>query len=276
MKLLVTINDKNQITKLSTKVDGMIIGINGLSVNTNFSCLKENIVPLLDQNKEIYLLLNKMIHNEDLPYLKEVMKYFQDKNVKIIFYDLAVLKIAQELNMVEKLVIKQNHLNNSSMSHEFYQNLGIQNTILSSDITLKEIFEIKESTKMNVFVTAYGYVPIFHSKRKLITSYLDYIQKEKKDDLYYILDKEKKYPIMEEDAGTTVYTYKPINYLEEYSSFLEHKIDYLILDSIYEENMDFVIEDFLKAKRKEEVREEDRYKGFLYTKTIYKVKKNDK
>lgn len=277
MKLLVTIQNQNQLTEvLSTKVDGIIIGINGLCVNTNFSCLKEEIVPLLNQEKEIYLSLNKMMHNEDLSYLKEVLTFFQDKNVKIIFYDLGVFQISQELGMTDKLVLKQDHLNTSWMSHQFYESLGIQNTILSSDITLEEILKIKEKTKMKVYVTAYGYIPIFHSKRKLITSYFQYIQKKKEDDLYYILDKDNHYPIIEEENGTTVYTNQPIDYLDEFSTLEEHKIDYLILDSILEENIPVVIEDFLKAKNHEEILKEERYKGFLYTKTIYKVKKNDK
>lgn len=277
MKLLVTIQNQNMLNKvLSTQVDGVIIGINGLCVNTNFSCLKEEIVPLLSQEKEIYLSLNKMMHHEDLSYLKEVLTFFQDKNVKIIFYDLGVLKIAKDLGMIDKLVLGQEHLNTSWMSHQFYESLGIFNTILSSDITLKEILEMKEKTKMNVYVTSYGYIPIFHSKRKLITSYFQYIQKKKEDALYYIFDKDHLYPIIEEESGTTVYTNQPIDYLDELNILEEHKIDYLILDSIFEENISVIIEEFLKAKNKKEIQKKERYKGFLYTKTIYKVKKNEK
>ena len=43
----------------------------------------------------------------------------------------------------------------------------------------------------------YGYLPIFYSRRYLISNYLKYIDKNKDSNIYYIKHKENKYPIVE-------------------------------------------------------------------------------
>ena len=50
---------------------------------------------------------------------------------------MAVYNIAKEYNMADKLVIYQEHLNASILSNEFYYNLGIKCSYITSDITAK-------------------------------------------------------------------------------------------------------------------------------------------
>ena len=76
MELLVTINKKEDLLNLDKSlVDGIIIGIDGLTVNTNFSLSKEEVKPLLKDYKVVYLLINKIMHNKDLLYLEETLDY---------------------------------------------------------------------------------------------------------------------------------------------------------------------------------------------------------
>ena len=52
--------------------------------------------------------------------LQGVTDYFKDKDVRILFYDMAVYNIASELGIANKLVIYQDHLNASGLSNKFY------------------------------------------------------------------------------------------------------------------------------------------------------------
>lgn len=268
MKLLVSANNqKHLIELLKTNVAGILLYLNKLSVNSNYYININDLEKIDFQNKEVFIVINKLMHNSDLPYLTATLKKIQNKKVKILFYDMSVYNIAKELNMVDQLIIYQDHLNASIQSHKFYYKLGITGSYVTSDITAEELLAIKNNTKMTIMFTAYGYLPIFYSRRYLITNYLKYINQTPGNNYHIINDEGISYPIDEEDFGTTVYTKEPINlinYLDELS-----KIDYLVLNSNMIPSKEFneIVEKFL---RKESM--SNCYLGFFHTKTIYKVK----
>ena len=86
--------------------------------------------------------------------------------------------------------------------------MGINYAYISSDITKEEIRDIKLNTKSKLFITAYGYVPIFYSRRYLLNNYFEYIDKSYKKDVFYL---DNEYPIKESDFGTIIYSNKITN-----------------------------------------------------------------
>lgn len=268
MKLLVTANSEKHLQQLIKKeITGVLIYIDKLSVNGSYYTNIDILEKVNFKDKEIYIVLNKLMHNNDLPYLREILTVLKNKNVKIMFYDMSVYNIAKELDMVNKLVIYQDHLNASVNSNNFYHKLGINSSYVTSDITKEELLTIKKDTNMTIMFTVYGYLPIFYSRRYLITNYLKYTSLTSGTNYEIISDENISYPISEEAYGTTVYTKEPvnlINYLEELSS-----IDYFVLHSnmISDENFDVILDKFLNKEQMT-----DCYLGFFLTKTIYKVK----
>ena len=268
-KLIVSANSYSHLNKLLTmNIDGIILSIDKLSVNDNFYINIEDIDKIDFKGKEIYISLNKIMHNSDLTLLRKVMNTIKDKNIKIMFYDMAVYNIAKEYNMIDKLVIMQDHLNASINSNEFYYKLGINNSYITSDITKDELLAIKDKSKMNIFFTVYGYLPIFYSRRYLVSNYLKFIDETNDNSNFEILsDNFHKYPIKEEEFGTTIYTDKVvnlINYLDELKN-----IDYLVMKSnmILDDEFNEMVLNFINHKKLD-----DTYIGFFMTKTIYKVK----
>ena len=133
-------------------------------------------------------------------------------DVMVMFYDMGVYNIALELGMINKLVIYQDHLNASIQSNMFYYDLGIKGSYITSDITGKELLEIKNNSKMDIYFTGYGYLPIFYSRRYLIRNYLKYINKEECTNKYSIVsDMGSEYPIGEEEYGSTIYSQETVN-----------------------------------------------------------------
>ena len=244
-KLIVSANSKRHLNSLLKKdIDGVILSLDKLSVNDSFYVNVSEIEKINFGNLEVFISLNKLMHNSDLPYLEEVMSKLKDMNVKILFYDMAVYNIAKRLNMVSKLVISQDHLNASSLSNKFYNDLGINYSFIS-----------------------YGYVPIFYSRRYLVKNYLKYINEKNGNDYKIISDTGIAYPIVEEEYGTTIYSSKEvnlINYLDKLSN-----IDYLIMRSnmIDDDSFNLMVDKYI---RHESI--DDAYIGFFNMKTIYKVK----
>jgi len=268
-KLIVSVNNQTQLKDILKKdIAGIMIYLDKLSVNSSFYMTIDEILEYDFHHKEVFICMNKIIHNRDLELIQNVLTKIKDYNCKILFYDMAVYNIAKELGIVNKLIIYQDHLNTCSYSNEFYYNLGIAGSYLSSDITAEELLNIRKKYSGIMMFTAYGYIPIFYSRRYLITNYLKYISYNKTGRKYTIKgDDGVIYPIVEEETGTTVYSPQAVNLINKLEEL--DMIDYLVINGNMVDNLKFaqIVDKFIKQEPMD-----DCYLGFYHTKTIYRVK----
>ena len=150
-KILVIPNNLNYLEKLKNKkIDGLIFSIKDLSVNNNLYLTIDDIKKILltiDKNIEIWISLNKIMHNNDLELLEHTLIELDKLKITgVMFYDLSVINICKRLNLNLKLSIHEDHLNASIGSNNFYYKQGVDYTVITNDITLDEILEIKEDT----------------------------------------------------------------------------------------------------------------------------------
>ena len=237
-KILVIPNSLENLDDiLKTNIDGVILPIEHLAVNSSIYFTLDYVKSILNlTSKEVCVSINKIMHNEDLDNLEQTLISLNKMNIsKIFFYDLSVMNIVKRLNIKKELVVFQDHLNASIYSNNFYKKRGINYSVITNDITLDEINEISKYNSLMLIV--YGYLPIFYSRRYLITNYLKYIDKEKNSNIYYIKNKEDKYPIVEEEYGTTIYTKEPINLINDINNI---NVEYIILNSILTKREDFL------------------------------------
>ena len=125
-----------------------------------------------------------------------------------------------------------------------------------------EIRKIKENTKMNIYYTVYGYLPIFYSRRLLLTNYFKYIDKKIQDNRYYIFNNDLRYMVIEHNYGTIIYS-PLVNLLNKKEEL--NILDNLVIDLSYTDNYD-IIDKYINNEK------EDGYIGFYATKTIYRLK----
>ena len=172
-KLMVIPNKKEDINIILNKdIEGIILGVKDLSIYELSLDIDDIIEIASTTDKKICIAINKMIHNSDLELVKEVLSKIKNSKVSgILFYDLGVFNLIKKLDIDKELILSQEHLNASTKSNLFYYNKGIKSSYITSDITFDEIRKIKENTKMNIYYTVYGYLPIFYSRRLLLTNY---------------------------------------------------------------------------------------------------------
>lgn len=273
MKTLVMISTLKQV---NLTCDGVIVGIKGLSVNMPAYFEVEDLKNI---DKEIFVCLNKNMHNSDLELLEKTMLELNDYNIKgIIYYDLAVLSIYNRIKPNYSLVWNQEHMTTNYDTINFYNKQGVEYTMVSNDITLRECLEIKENTNSKLMITLFGYLPMFVSKRSLVKNYLKTFDLKDDSDINYIYKENKKYPITD-DVVTTVYTDFILNGLKE-KLLLDY--DYIVLNSfmIDEDSFSNVV-DIFNSVNENNIEEkeselcnmfENLGKGFFYQETIYKVK----
>ncbi len=276
MKTLIIPNKKEQLKDLEKLCDGFILGIKDLSVNMNVYFTVDEINKL-NTNKEVFIALNKNMHNADLFFLEKTLSEL--KNIKgVLFYDVAVVNIYNRIKPKYDLVWSQEHLTTNSVTCNFWFDEGVRYTYLSGDITLDEIINIKEKSKMSLLVPIFGYLPMFVSKRHLVKNYLECFNIEDNSEINYLKKDNELYPIIDKNV-TQVYSANILNGITAYNLLNEHNIDYIVLNGFNIESDKFkrVCEIYKTNNNIEEIDEmfTNTDTGFLYKETIYKVKKND-
>ena len=82
MKIIVSANSlKHLNTLLKKDIDGVVLSIDKLSVNDSFYIDVDMLDEIDFNKKEVFVSLNKLMHNNDLEYLKIIMNKLSDMNL---------------------------------------------------------------------------------------------------------------------------------------------------------------------------------------------------
>ena len=281
MKLLI---EKNTSNYDNLKIDGIILSLKDYSVQSTIYYDLDEIKKIINKypKLEVFIKMNKNIFNDEIDKLKEVLIELKKLNIKgIFFYDLAILNIKQELNLDVDLVWDQSHMVNNYRTCDYYYNEGVKYALLGKEITLEEIKEIVEKSKITSMVEVVSTPAIAYSKRKLLTNYYKSINKAKKDTLE-ILEKvtNKYYIVKESNNGTSFYTKDIMNGTSIIKDLYSVNTPYIIMREEGVPDFDELLNDtytYIENKCKDEQYIE-KYKksgdntNFFFKETMYKVK----
>ena len=187
-----------------------------------------------------------------------------------MYADTALVNLKIEGLFKTDLVWSQEHLTTNYQTINNWKSFGVKYTYLSTDITLREIKEIKGNTNSILIAPIFGYIPIFTSKRHEVKNYLDNFNLNDNSNINYIEKENKIYPIVDNNEGTVVYSN---NILNGYKEYLDLNIDYVTLNEFNIDSSLFlnVLKTF-KEKKEADLKIDNSFKGFLYNETTYKVK----
>lgn len=287
MKILLKPNSINMIKNLENYYDGILLGVNNLAVNVPFTVSLEDLSHLIpyfkEKKKDIFIALNKNMHEEDLILLEQTMAFLESYQVTgICYYDIAVVSIKEEKRYQPPLVWAQEHLTTNYVTCNFWRQFGATFTLVSGEITVREILEIAKHTENQLLVPIFGYLPMFMSKRHLIKNYTEEFRLTTTNGIHFMKKQEKKYPIIDHECGTEVYSAEPLIGLREYLEFQNQQIAYGLIDSflLEEDLMKQVLEIFKTVNSTNIEEKEMEIKAlipngsphFYHRETIYKVK----
>ena len=271
-KILLKIND---VKELSYEADGYILGIDKYSFLFGKTFNIDEIKKIKDdlKKKEIFVSFNRVIFNDELEDYKMKLKEIDDLGINgIIVGDIAALTYDIKTNVI----LDQMHLNNSFYAINHYYNNGVYGTVLTNDITLSEINDIKKNTKSVLFKQVFGYPHLSTSKRKLISNYKEYFNINDASSIYEISEKNSNniYKIIEDNFGTHILGDKVLNLLS-----FDIDVDYKIVDGFMLGDVKKVLEIFMNNKKDKNDWINDTYNanyGFINKETIYRVKKDER
>lgn len=285
MKLLIEPSNKNKL--YLDIVDGIILPLDDLAVESSIYFTLEEIEKISKNynNGEIFVKINKNLMNDDIDKVRDALIKLDNLKVKgIFFYDLAILQLKKELNLEVDLVWNQTHMVNNYKTCNYYYEKGVKYALLGKEITLDEIKEILDKSKITSMVEVVSRPSVAFSKRKLVSNYL---KNEGRDLENKLTIKEKItdtfYDVLEDKNGTSFYLNRIMNGTSIIKELFDDGCSYIIFREYGLE--DYFFQLIIDTKKyilngcleKDYV---DKYKilgddtNFFFKKTIYRVKKN--
>ena len=277
MKLLGVIRDNNYLEYLDNGLDGLILPLEDFSVDYfkyySISDIREYKKSI---NKLCFVVINKMIFNNELEDLLNVLKELESIKVDgVFFYDLAVLSLVKENKININLIYNGTHMVTNSDTINLYYDLGVKGAYLSNEITKDEVLNIRSNTKSYLFILLLGNPVVAMSRRSLLTSY--FVNKNKsKSDLITIKEPKsgQEFLVKEDKNGTTFFYNRRLNLSNVYKELEDVGINYGIIE---QGNYNFIeykelINAFVNFNKKKIDELAAHNRGFLYRETIYKVK----
>ncbi len=237
-------------TKLSTKK----------IANYNLDDLDGIIRRLSKTKKAIYVLVNKMIHEQDLQDLDILMRYLKTVPIQgILASDMTVYVVAKEYGLDHLIIYQPGTYNTNTYDLAYFNDLKIKGITLSKEITLAEIEKIaNKEHHIELSLIGHGYLDMFYSKRKLLTNYArhKHLNKVELKDNYLLrleeeIRKDEFYPILEDDAGTHIFRSKKLWSFSEFSELTEI-IDEMFIERIFLDDEEYY--EAIKAYKNEALR----------------------
>ncbi len=277
MKLLGVIRDNNFLEYLDNGLDGIILPLENFSVDYfkyySISDIKEY---KNSTDKLLYVVINKMIFNNELDDLLNVLKELESIKVDgVFFYDLAVLNLVRENNLSINLIYNGTHMVTNSDTINLYYDLGVKGSYLSNEITKDEVLNIRRNTKSDLFILLLGNPVVAMSRRNLLASY--FINKNKsKSDLITIKEPKsgQEFLVKEDKNGTTFFYNRRLNLSNVYKELVDSGINYGIIEQGDYSSGEYkeLINAFVNFDKQKIDELAGHNRGFLYRETIYKVK----
>ncbi len=161
---------------ISNGADSVYVGIEGCNMRANvknftIETLKDAVKLCHDDDKKIYVCTNTIMKNKDIYYLKEIIPTIYSYDVDaLIISDLGALRIARKNDIDMHMSVQSNISNFESLN--LLEELGVKRTVLSRELSLEEIKEIKENTNLEIETFIHGAICVAVSGRCFLSSYL--------------------------------------------------------------------------------------------------------
>ena len=241
MEFIVKINHLKDIYVLNN-ADAFLLPHQDFSYrfDESFSFTKIKVVKkhCLEKQKKIYILINKIFKDEQLPSLKKFMEKLIEIQVDGFFFtDFSVFMIAKELNVDSKCIFYHETFLRNSYDILTYQELGIPYLFCSKDMHIEDIQHLPENQKNHYGILCFGYIPLYESERKIVSHYLKRHQLDKNfvhsKNLYLKEEtREDKYKVLQQKNIASIFDSKVLSYLSSMKELSQH-ISMFLLDGLF-------------------------------------------
>ena len=188
-----------------------------------------------EKGVKVYVTVNIFPHNRDLQEIREHIRFIKEaKPDAVILSDPGVFKIVREEATDIKIHISTQANITNAESARFWEGLGAKRLILSRELSIDEIREIRQHTGAELEVFVHGSICISYSGRCYISSFLASRSANMGECTNscrwnYTLTEEKRpgeyFPVYENNRGTYMMSSKDLCMIEHLQLLAEAGID---------------------------------------------------
>lgn len=190
----------------------------------------------------VYVSMNNLIDNDTLEEMPDYIRTIREMGVDaIVFGDPAVLMAARELAPGIGLHWNAEMTSTNFVTAEYWARRGATRYVLARELNMEQIEETKAKSALAIQVQVHGMTNIYHSKRPLVGSYLDFrgdkdlLEDAERERGLYLTEAERpgeRFPIFEDAAGTHIMSSDDICMLENIHELLAISVDSLKIEGI--------------------------------------------
>jgi len=285
MNLIVTATKETFESLIKKDIQGIILPVKNHAMRFSDDFTVEEIIDLVPaiqaHDKKAYVALNAIYHEDQLEALKKTVKKLSKLPIDgLYFADLAVFEYALECGLNDLLIYYPETYVTNYQDMAFWQQENIKSAVLSREMTLEDIEKIALNSTLDVSIIGHGYLNMFHSKRRLIKTFLDYTKKnnlpQNHKQTYKIIEeiRDEAYPIYQDQFGTHIFREKPLSSIQVFD-VLSRYVEYFIIDTQFYSQQQIlkIIDDYCALKNGMSIDEayySDHDDGFYHKKTVYK------
>lgn len=154
-------------------IGGQKYSLRANATNFSISDIKEACTFAHNLDKKVYLTLNIVFHNEDMEGVEEYIKDVVDAGIDafIVSDPFIISHIKENYSNVEVHLSTQNSTSNYE-AIEFFKKEGVDRVVLARELSLDEIKEIIEKTKIDIEVFIHGAMCTCFSGRCALSNYV--------------------------------------------------------------------------------------------------------
>lgn len=202
--------------------------------------LREAIALARSLGAKVYVNVNNLLDNRQVEELPDYLKQLERLQVDaVIFGDPAVLMVMREHGIRLRLHWGAEMTSTNSATAMYWAARGVQRVIAARELNLEEIHSFKRNISIELQVQVHGATNIYHSRRRLVQSYLDHLGKERietgRDRGLYLVEHERpelRLPVFEDVNGTHIMSPDDICLLEVLDELLQEPVDSLKVDGL--------------------------------------------
>ena len=286
--LIVSLKEINELNKLYNLVDGIVVYTSDFSSFYNKAYNLDEIIDIYNKKKNLMMFidLEQMMENKDIDKLSNYLDKIKELDLYYLYSDLGVHQLLKEKGIENRGIYNPSTLITNEYDLAFYLNQHMLSAAISLEIPVSDMVTISKANNNNLWLKAFGYHQMFHSKRHLIDLYLkhkninheidnmnSYLREQKREELYHIYQSNK---------GTILFRSYVINLLD---SIKVINPKFVFLDNIFIDSIKFlnIVEIFNKyinnqieldeASRKINEMNFNISDGFKYKDTVYQKEK---
>lgn len=190
-------------------------------------------------DKKVYVSMNAIFHNDKVDELTDYLQFVKSVGADaVLFGDPAIIMAAKEVGGIP-LIWDSHTLATNWYTCNYWGKKSAKRAILSRELSMEEIIEIKENTEVEVIVQVHGMSCMFQSIRPLVNNYMEYqgkmvkLKQENGELFLYDADRDSKYPVFEDENGTHIMSPNDICIIDELDDLIEAEIDSFKIDGIF-------------------------------------------